>query len=157
MRTLDWLRPSIAGGERRHSFIADENDCWIWQGGKKGDGYGSLFWNGRAQPAHRVFYEELLAPIPEGLVLDHLCRVPACVNPLHLEPVTHRENILRGIGPSATTHRTNQCKRGHSEWKEKKVRGVYVRRCLVCEREYRAAHPQHHAYKRKTNVQRSEL
>lgn len=75
-------------------YTVDDNGCWIWQRGLNSfSGYGML---GR-QWAHRVVYEREFGPIPEGLELDHLCRVRACVNPVHLEPVTKNENAKRGL------------------------------------------------------------
>ena len=74
--------------------------CWPWLAATDGRGYGRIG-RGRAgtgmMPAHRVWYEHLIGPIPKGLVTDHLCRNPICVNPLHLEPVTHAENVRRGL------------------------------------------------------------
>ena len=63
--------------------------------------------------AHRVAYELLVSRIPKGLELDHLCRNPTCVNPSHLEPVTHKENALRGIGVGAVNARKKSCPREH--------------------------------------------
>jgi hypothetical protein len=72
--------------------------CWIWQLASNQLGYGLAgLGGGRQAGAHRVVYEKLRGPIPEGKILDHLCRVPACVNPDHLEPVTNAENAHRGI------------------------------------------------------------
>jgi hypothetical protein len=62
---------------------------------------------------HRWVYEQLVGPIPAGLVLDHLCRNPACVRPMHLEPVTQQENILRGQGLAAANAVKTECSRGH--------------------------------------------
>lgn len=64
--------------------------------------------------AHRAVYEALVGPIPEGLELDHLCRVRTCVEVTHLEPVTHRENDLRGESPAIKRHLTGICVRGHT-------------------------------------------
>ncbi len=69
--------------------------CWLWTASTDWYGYG-WFWVGAPRRAHRVCYEWLVGPIPAGLELDHLCRVPACVRPEHLEPVTHAENVRRG-------------------------------------------------------------
>jgi hypothetical protein len=78
--------------------------CWIWTGVINHNGYGRYTYarpDGRslASRAHRIAYELLVGPIPDGLQLDHLCRVKACVNPAHLEPVTQDENMRRTRGP----------------------------------------------------------
>lgn len=70
--------------------------CWIYTGAIQPNGYGYFHLDGRMRYAHRVAYQLLVGPIPTGLDLDHLCRVRACCNPAHLEPVTRRENLLRG-------------------------------------------------------------
>lgn len=78
--------------------VAGPDDCWLWTAAADRHGYGSFTKPGERQvrlKAHRFAYEALVGPIPPGLELDHLCRVHACVNPNHLEPVTHRENMLR--------------------------------------------------------------
>lgn len=86
--------------------------CWMWTGADKA-GYGAFNDGKRITPAHRFAYELLVGPIPEGLQLDHLCRVPGCVNPAHLEPVTQAENIRRGYSASAMHGRKTHCKHGH--------------------------------------------
>ena len=86
--------------------------CWNWRGGCNGNGYGRFCYHGQ-RCAHRLAYELLVGPIPEGMQLDHLCRNRRCVNPAHLEPVTCRENILRGGSLAAQRARRTHCKRGH--------------------------------------------
>lgn len=88
--------------------------CWIWKGSRSVAGYGYVRSGSRNTCAHRVVYELLVGPIPEGLVIDHLCRNPSCVNPAHLEPVTQAENILRGLGPVAANAKKTECVHGHS-------------------------------------------
>lgn len=70
--------------------------CWLWTGAA-GNGYGTFYLAGRYVAAHRTAYEWLRVEIPAGLLLDHLCRVPRCVNPWHLEPVTQAVNMLRAV------------------------------------------------------------
>ena len=71
--------------------------CWLWTGATTDKGYG-VFWDGKLGRAHRWAYTHWRGPIPEGLTLDHLCQVKACVNPDHLEPVTALENYRRARG-----------------------------------------------------------
>jgi hypothetical protein len=87
--------------------------CWLWTGAINASGYGGVNINSKYYVAHRVSYEYLLGPVPEGLFLDHLCRVRNCVNPEHLEPVTHKENALRGMSPFAKNARKTHCPKGH--------------------------------------------
>lgn len=87
--------------------------CWRWRAAKDTSGYGRFLVNGKAVAAHRHAYEMMVGPIPEGLQLDHLCRNRWCCNPSHLEPVTKRENILRGVGASAKAARATHCPSGH--------------------------------------------
>lgn len=83
--------------------------CWLWTGAVNDSGYGVILGpdSKHLVYAHRVAYEKLVGPVPEDKQLDHLCRVRRCVNPAHVEPVTHLENIQRGT--RARTH----CRRGH--------------------------------------------
>lgn len=72
--------------------------CMPWPGLINHKGYGKISIGGKGRQAHRAVYENVVGPIPDGLVIDHLCRNRCCVNPDHMEPVTNRENILRGEG-----------------------------------------------------------
>jgi hypothetical protein len=112
---------SVAGGPRRSwrpetrraKFWARVNKtdaCWLWTGAISTEGYGRITWDYRNTGAHRVSYQELVGPIPDGLMLDHLCRVRHCVNPAHLEPVTNAENTIRGI---AARPPSEVCRNGH--------------------------------------------
>lgn len=84
--------------------------CWLWQGYINDKGYG-LF--GKGVRAHRIAYEHINGPIEKPLILDHLCRVRHCVNPSHLEAVTHQTNILRGLGLTAREAVATHCPKGH--------------------------------------------
>lgn len=109
--------------------------CWIWKGTCITNGYGTFDLRGKSIMAHRTSYEIFKGNIPKGLVLDHLCRNRKCVNPFHLEPVTNKENILRGFGPPAMNSRKINCKRGHplSEGKLTTSKsGKLVRTCRIC-------------------------
>jgi len=93
----------------------EPNGCWLWQGAKDGGGYGHVWLDGKTTPkVSRVLYEAYKGPIPKGYTIDHLCRNRTCGNPDHLEAVTMRENILRGIGPSANNARKTHCPSGHT-------------------------------------------
>jgi hypothetical protein len=100
----------------REKYRVAVSGCWIWEGAKNRTGYGQIALgtkeggDKRRVLAHRFAYEMLRGPIPEGLSLDHLCRTPACVNPAHLEPVTHAENMRRSRGFRRKTH----CAQGHA-------------------------------------------
>ena len=82
-----------------------DSGCWEWRNSLNYKGYGHCYLGGRMLGAHRVVWTLLCGDIPRGMVLDHLCRIRRCVNPAHMEPVTVRENTLRGNGPTALRHR----------------------------------------------------
>jgi len=90
-----------------------ESGCWIWLAATSQKGYGQFKLNGRMHAAHRVSYELYRGRIPEGLGLDHLCRVRCCVNPDHLEPVTDKVNCHRGFSLQAMNMRKTYCVNGH--------------------------------------------
>lgn len=118
-------------------FIPEPNSgCWLWTEALKGKGYGGFYLAGKDARAHRVSYELYVGAIPCGLTIDHLCRNKSCVNPDHLEAVTNRENVLRGVGTSAENARKTHCPQGlpfdelNTQWES---RGR--RRCGRCNRE----------------------
>lgn len=116
------------------------NDCWEWRGSINRGGYGLLSVDNRTCQVHRVAYQMLVGSIPPGLDLDHLCRNRKCVNPAHLEPVTRRENVVRGVGPTAKKAAQVHCTHGHPL----SGNNVYInsrgnRECRVCRRALRQA------------------
>ena len=106
--------------------------CWEWTGAKNPKGYGYMPAFGRGHYlAHRMSYELFVGPIPEGLELDHLCRNRGCVNPDHVEPVTHLENMRRGAFATRTL-----CVNGHHyDAVNTYIRPNGNRDCRVCVRE----------------------
>lgn len=112
--------------------------CWIWQLYKDPNGYGrSSKGDSRGVLAHRLVYEEQRGAIPAGLDLDHLCRVTSCVNPSHLEAVTHKVNMLRGVNPPAQNALKTHCKRGHPfDAENTHYTPAGKRRCRTCDRAY---------------------
>lgn len=129
--------------ERFFARVDQSGDCWVWTAGRtvRGSaGYGvALNRDGKSTVAHRIAYELLVGPIPNGLTLDHECRNRQCVNPAHLTPMTMRENVLRGIGPTAINAKKTHCPRGHPLEGENVYRYPDGRRdCRTCQRERNA-------------------
>lgn len=109
--------------------------CWTWTGSRNGRNYGSFSINGRRRGTHRLAYELLVGPIPDGLQIDHLCRVTCCCNPAHLEPVTPRVNVQRAVCPDL------RCPQGHPLAEpniiiKPRPNGVKIRNCRVCAIDY---------------------
>jgi hypothetical protein len=123
------------------SNVAKTADCWVWQGSLTVHGYGQFgYARGKTGRAHKLAWEWQNGPVPDGLVLDHLCRNRACVRPEHLEPVTPRTNALRGIGPSAINSRKRFCKRNHEFTADNTIiDSEGKRQCRECARAYSSA------------------
>jgi hypothetical protein len=124
----------------RSKFVASESGCWEWQAGRNAAGYGIVGFGpgSRSHLAHRVTFLLVRGPIPAGLELDHLCQNRRCVNPDHLEPVVHRENVRRAdmSGNGAEFRDRDSCSQGHRYTPENtlhRVRNGSPRRiCRAC-------------------------
>lgn len=114
--------------------VHTESGCWEWQR-TRARGYGYIVRDGRLKRAHRVAYELAVGPVPPGKELDHLCANKACINPAHLEAVTHRENVMRADGPSSVNARRTECRHGHPFTPENtRVLANGERACRECKR-----------------------
>ena len=113
----------------------DDNGCWIWMGSTSGrHEYGTIFVNGKPLKTHRFAYELFVGPIPDGMVIDHKCRVHRCCNPKHLEPVSQRDNVLRGDLFKEEGHERegkSTCKNGH-QWGTVATYKGGKRECAIC-------------------------
>lgn len=120
-------------------YEVDAGGCWLWTANLDTSGYGRFWFEGRTVSAHRFSYEQLIGPIPEGLDIDHLCRVRHCVNPEHMEPVTRQVNGLRGVGPQAVHAAQTHCIRGHELAGDNLIIVEYTgrpaRSCRACRQE----------------------
>jgi hypothetical protein len=114
----------------------DENGCWLWQGWFHSKGYGGFAEGKHNFRAHRWSYEYFRGEIPDGLVIDHLCRVRACCNPDHLEAVTQRTNSLRGEQNTMQSAVLGLCKKGHQlSIRKKRSKDSGFRWCPTCDAE----------------------
>lgn len=118
------------------SWVRKTEGCWIWQGSKNNKGYGLFSVACKRTLAHRYAFTLIVGEIPPSKHLDHLCRQPLCVNPRHLEVVSHRENVLRGLSPAANNARKTHCHKGHPFSKKNGLnRSDGKRWCKICERQ----------------------
>ena len=120
----------------------DLGPCWEWTASHNQRGYGQFASGSRKDDtrqlvlAHRHAYLSLIGPIPEGLEPDHLCRNHACTNPLHVELISHRLNVLRGVSPSAQAAQKTHCPQGHPySGANLCIRVDGRRQCRSCRRE----------------------
>lgn len=131
--------------DRLWEKVEKTDTCWLWRGATNNRGYGQMVVGSlldgskRKVLVHRLSYELLVGPIPEGLVIDHVrnrgCTHQTCVNPAHLEAVTQRENLRRGDGGPGINARKTHCKRGHPFDDGNTYRTSKGRHCKVCRRE----------------------
>jgi len=134
------MRQQYTQQEREESFwdkvgTGRDDGCWIWLGGLNNTGYGQ-FWNGKKTvTAHRYSWELHKGKTFKHLDLDHLCRNRRCVNPYHLEPVTNKENVLRGVGITANNSRKTHCHLGHPLSGDNLYVHNNQRKCKTCRRE----------------------
>lgn len=140
---LDEFQVSLPESLPRHMRrrISEGPDgCWLIRSSESHGVYASVSVNNKGRLAHRLSYELLVGPIPDGHQIDHLCRRPLCVNPAHLEAVTPRENTQRGNGPWALALRTGKCVAGHEFTPE----NTYIRpdgrgrACIACRKRHEA-------------------
>jgi hypothetical protein len=141
------MRPTLSNDLRR--FMAkverSEDGCWLWCASVTNRGYGRFRTKAQGEVfAHRFSYEIHVGPIPEGLHLDHLCRVRRCVNPEHLEPVTCRENLLRGDTLTAANAAKTHCPKNHPYDETNTYMNAGSRRCRTCKRDRQREHARIH-------------
>ena len=116
--------------------VDPETGCWNWTAYRDRNGYGRFRLDGKTHFAHRIAYELLRGEIPEGLQIDHLCRHRGCVNPDHMEPVSSKENTLRGETLAAANVAKTHCPHGHPYSGDNLyVRPDGNRRCRACDAE----------------------
>jgi hypothetical protein len=122
--------------ERFWAKVNKTNTCWVWTAAKISGGYGQY----RGQVAHRVAWKVLVGPIPDGLVLDHLCCNRACVNPAHLRVCTRGENVLapHSVSHAAINQRKTHCPRAHPYDAANTAVWRGRRHCLICHEMHRA-------------------
>lgn len=125
----------------KNSIPEPNSGCWLWLGYVNPKGYAICSTKNTTKRAHRLSYCEFVGPIPDGMEIDHKCRVRCCVNPQHLEPITHAENIRRVLpyvrGPARGTH----CQRGHPFTSDNIITNKRDcrRQCRACRNLMRAA------------------
>ena len=132
---------NIAQCDRFWAKVDKSSECWNWLGYVDAEGYGHYHTRGQGMMrAHRVAYSIATGRIPDGLVIDHLCRNTRCCNPAHLQAVTDRVNVMRGIGPSAKNAVKCECVKGH-EFDEKNTynRKDGKRACRRCDADRKLA------------------
>jgi hypothetical protein len=114
--------------------------CWLWKASKNNGGYGTFrAYTSKTVGAHRWAYEEERGPVPTDMELDHLCRTRCCVNPAHLEPVTKRENGIRGTSLIMEQAKRTHCPQGHPYDAQNTYIYKGLRYCRICRKDHRKA------------------
>jgi hypothetical protein len=130
------IRASVIA--RLTKYSRQDGDCIRWTGVRGAKGYGHIGVDGKTRIVHRVAYELLVGPIPDGLEIDHRCRVRDCINVAHLEPVSHVENVRR------RRDNPDHCAQGHpfteenTYWARWRARPNPIRKCKRCRHMYKA-------------------
>lgn len=127
-----WSRCDRSGGP---------SACWPWTGARSSAGYGQIRFGGRCFLAHQVACWLVGREAPPGLIHDHTCRNRACANPAHVEFVTFRENVLRGVGATAVHARKTACIRGHAFDEKNTIQVARGRECRACREERESRRP----------------
>lgn len=129
---MNGLRVMTNDEARFWSRVSMGATCWTWSGSRTTGGYGNLRWRGGYAYAHRLAWELKNGPIPDGMVIDHLCRNRACCRPEHLQPVEHVTNVRRGLSGYGLR---SECKRGHDVADPANVRidAAGYRQCRKCD------------------------
>lgn len=144
--------PRLSIEDRFWSKVEKTETCWLWRGTMHYSGYGYFAPTPRTMVrAHRMAYELAVGPIPDGLTIDHLCRVKNCVNPSHMEPVTAAENTRRVVRPTGPQpeRRLTTCRRGHNDWSSWiGGDGKEKRQCRICHEQRREARGRDEEYAR---------
>jgi hypothetical protein len=133
-----YITGELSSKERRRIFskisFEPNGGCWNWTGSLDQQGYGLLWFHGRTERIHRVIYAIFKGPVErcskKREQLDHLCRNHRCCNPLHLEMVSHKTNVLRGTGITAVNSRKTHCPKGHPY---PEYNGTARKYCKICD------------------------
>jgi hypothetical protein len=137
------FKPKVLGTFLGHIAVLP-NGCWLWNGYKNNKGYGQFKLRGKIYYAHRLSFLLNKGEIESGLELDHLCKTPLCVNPDHLEAVTHQENMLRSNSVSGIAAKKTHCTKGHpydniNTYIVHRKDGRVERHCRSCKKYYKSA------------------
>jgi hypothetical protein len=142
MNVRNLITPAQA--ETFWAYVERSNSCWNWTASCDSKGYGQ-YAIGTYKPnsrrnarAHQVSYALTIGEVPENMVIDHLCRNRTCVNPAHMEVVTNKDNILRGVSPSSKHAIKTHCPYGHPYNDSNTRLNAGSRVCRTCHRQREA-------------------